>query len=67
MYTAQGKIDRSQAVEQYLPLVRRHALSLQVRLPSSVELGDLIQANWHRLNTYPPEGSSGVHWGPFYR
>ncbi|MES1952303.1 sigma 28 (flagella/sporulation) [Salinisphaera sp. S4-8] len=44
MYTAQGKIDRSQAVEQYLPLVRRHALSLQVRLPASVELDDLIQA-----------------------
>lgn len=44
MYTAQGKIDRNQAVEQYLPLVRRHALSLQVRLPASVELDDLIQA-----------------------
>lgn len=44
MYTAQGKIDRNQAVEQYLPLVRRHALSLQVRLPASVDLDDLIQA-----------------------
>lgn len=44
MYTAEGRIDRSQAVEQYMPLVRRHALSLQVRLPPSVELDDLIQA-----------------------
>src|SRR5699024_10027720 len=30
--------------DEYMPLVRRHALSLQVRLPSSVELDDLIQA-----------------------
>lgn len=44
MYTAEGKIDRSQAVNDYMPLVRRHALSLQVRLPPSVELDDLIQA-----------------------
>ena len=44
MYTAQGRIDRSRAVEEFFPLVRRHALALQVRLPSSVELDDLIQA-----------------------
>ncbi|WP_110708798.1 RNA polymerase sigma factor FliA [Salinicola sp. CR57] len=44
MYTAQGKIDQHAVIEQYLPMVRRHALSLQVRLPASVELDDLIQA-----------------------
>ncbi|MCK0744867.1 RNA polymerase sigma factor FliA [Chromohalobacter nigrandesensis] len=44
MYTAQGKIDQRALLEQYTPLVRRHALALQVRLPASVELDDLIQA-----------------------
>ncbi|MCK2046366.1 RNA polymerase sigma factor FliA [Chromohalobacter moromii] len=44
MYTAQGKIDQRALLEQYMPLVRRHALALQVRLPASVELDDLIQA-----------------------
>ncbi|WP_110648259.1 RNA polymerase sigma factor FliA [Salinicola peritrichatus] len=44
MYTAQGKIDQQALIEQYMPMVRRHALSLQVRLPASVELDDLIQA-----------------------
>jgi RNA polymerase sigma factor for flagellar operon FliA len=44
MYTAQGRIDRSDAVRGYMPMVRRHALALQVRLPPSVELDDLVQA-----------------------
>ena len=44
MYTASGQLDRSQTVESYLPLIRRQALALQVRLPPSVELDDLIQA-----------------------
>ncbi|WP_110656221.1 RNA polymerase sigma factor FliA [Salinicola halimionae] len=44
MYTAQGKINQTALIEQYMPMVRRHALSLQVRLPASVELDDLIQA-----------------------
>ncbi|MCM2130424.1 RNA polymerase sigma factor FliA [Larsenimonas rhizosphaerae] len=44
MYTAEGKLSQSNVVEQYMPLVRRQALQLQVRLPSSVELDDLIQA-----------------------
>ncbi|WP_353978914.1 RNA polymerase sigma factor FliA [Salinicola endophyticus] len=44
MYTVQGKIDQRAMLEQYMPMVRRHALSLQVRLPASVELDDLIQA-----------------------
>ncbi|GHC20748.1 RNA polymerase sigma factor FliA [Kushneria pakistanensis] len=44
MYTAQGRIDQRQLLDDYMPLVRRQALSMQVRLPASVELDDLIQA-----------------------
>ncbi|MDA3919075.1 MAG: RNA polymerase sigma factor FliA [Salinisphaera sp.] len=44
MYTAQGRKERSETIQGYIPLVRRHALSLQVRLPASVELDDMIQA-----------------------
>lgn len=44
MYTAKGKIDQHVLLDQYLPVVRRLALTLQVRLPASVELDDLIQA-----------------------
>lgn len=44
MYTAQGKIRQRDLLEEHLPLVRRQALNLQVRLPASVELDDLIQA-----------------------
>lgn len=44
MYTAQGKLRQRDLLEEHLPLVRRQALSLQVRLPASVELDDLIQA-----------------------
>lgn len=43
-YTAKGKIDQNELLNQYLPQVRRQALSLQVRLPASIELDDLIQA-----------------------
>lgn len=44
MYTAQGKIRQSDLLQEHVPLVRRQALNLQVRLPASVELDDLIQA-----------------------
>ncbi len=44
MYTAQGKIDQNLLLEEHLPAVRRHALALQVKLPSGVELDDLVQA-----------------------
>lgn len=44
MYTAQGKIDQQALLEEHLPAVRRQALALQVRLPASIELDDLIQA-----------------------
>ncbi|WP_116366308.1 RNA polymerase sigma factor FliA [Parahaliea mediterranea] len=43
-YTAQGKISQEALLEEYLPAVRRQALSLQVRLPAGVDLDDLIQA-----------------------
>ncbi|MYL22163.1 sigma-70 family RNA polymerase sigma factor, partial [Halobacillus litoralis] len=44
MYTAQGRFEQQDQLVQYMPLVRRQALSLQVRLPASIELDDLIQA-----------------------
>ncbi|MFG6665528.1 RNA polymerase sigma factor FliA [Halomonas sp. HNIBRBA4712] len=44
MYTAQGRIQHSEMISQHMPLVRRQALALQVRLPASIELDDLIQA-----------------------
>ena len=44
MYTAQGTINRDTLLEEHLPAVRRQALSLQVKLPSGVDLDDLIQA-----------------------
>ena len=44
MYTAQGRIKQSELLTQYMPLVLRQALTLQVRLPASIELDDLIQA-----------------------
>lgn len=44
MYTAQGKIDKSDTLVQYAPLVRRLALQLTAKLPASVELDDMIQA-----------------------
>lgn len=44
MYTAKGKIDQNAVVTEYLPMVRRQALALQVKLPASIELDDLVQA-----------------------
>ena len=46
MYTQKGKIDQNELVKQYIPMVRRQALSLQVRLPSNIELDDLIQSGY---------------------
>jgi RNA polymerase sigma factor, FliA/WhiG family len=43
-YTQKGKMDKEALIREYLPVVRRQALALQVRLPSSIELNDLIQA-----------------------
>jgi len=44
LYTAQGTIDKNSLWLRYVPLVRHEALRLQVRLPPSVELDDLLQA-----------------------
>ncbi len=44
MYTAQGKINHEALLEEHLPAVRRQALALQVKLPSGIDLDDLIQA-----------------------
>lgn len=49
MYTAQGKLNRESVVQQYYPTVRRHALTLQVRLPAGVDIDDLIQAGLEGL------------------
>jgi len=43
-YTAEGTIDKNSLWHRYVPLVRHEALRLQVRLPASVELDDLLQA-----------------------
>lgn len=44
MYTATGTLDRQDMVTEYAPLVRRMATHLAARLPSSVQLDDLVQA-----------------------
>ena len=43
-YTAEGVMDKNSLWERYVPLVRHEALRLQVKLPASVELDDLLQA-----------------------
>ncbi len=43
-YTRDGTLDRSQDLEQYLPMVRRMAHHMVARLPASVQVDDLIQA-----------------------
>lgn len=44
LYTAEGTMDKNSLWQHYVPLVRHEALRLQVRLPASVELDDLLQA-----------------------
>uniref|UniRef100_UPI001330509E sigma-70 family RNA polymerase sigma factor n=1 Tax=Klebsiella pneumoniae TaxID=573 RepID=UPI001330509E len=44
LYTAEGVMDKNSLWERYGPLVRHEALRLQVKLPASVELDDLLQA-----------------------
>lgn len=43
MYNAAGQIDRDQLVERFAPLVKRIAYHLMARLPSSVQVDDLVQ------------------------
>lgn len=42
MYNAKGKIGEADLIEQHLPLVRKVALYMRLRLPASVDLDDLI-------------------------
>ncbi|EMN4129667.1 MULTISPECIES: RNA polymerase sigma factor FliA [Providencia] len=44
LYTAEGVINKNSLWERYYPLIRHEALKLQVRLPASVDVDDLIQA-----------------------
>ena len=44
LYNAAGAMDNAALWQRYVPLVRHEALRLQVRLPPSVELDDLLQA-----------------------
>lgn len=44
LYTAEGVINKNSLWERYYPLIRHEALKLQVRLPASVDIDDLIQA-----------------------
>jgi RNA polymerase sigma factor for flagellar operon FliA len=43
MYTASGTLDRDQLVTHYAPLVKRIAYHLMAKLPSSVQVEDMIQ------------------------
>lgn len=66
-YTAQGTISREALLREYLPAVRRQALALQVKLPTSVDLDDLIQAGTlgllDAMGRFDPE--AGVAFLPF--
>lgn len=44
MYTASGFNDKEECITEYAPLVKRIAHHLMLRLPSSIEVDDLIQA-----------------------
>ena len=44
MYTANGLTDKEQCLKEYAPLVKRIAHHLKAKLPSSVEVDDIIQA-----------------------
>lgn len=43
-YTENGRMDKHSVWQQYIPLVRHEALRLKVRLPTNIELNDLLQA-----------------------
>lgn len=43
MYNAAGQIDKDQLIQRFAPLVKRIAYHLMARLPSSVQVNDLIQ------------------------
>lgn len=43
MYNAAGQLNKDQLVQRFAPLVKRIAYHLMARLPSSVQLDDLVQ------------------------
>ena len=43
MYNAAGQINKDQLVQRFAPLVKRIAYHLMVKLPSSVQIDDLVQ------------------------
>ena len=43
MYNAAGQIDKDQLIQRFAPLVKRIAYHLMARLPSSVQVDELIQ------------------------
>src|SRR5574343_279122 len=43
MYTAAGQLNKEQLVQRFAPLVKRIAYHLMSRLPSSVQVDDLVQ------------------------
>ena len=43
MYNAAGQINKDQLVQRFAPLVKRIAYNLMARLPSSVQVDDLVQ------------------------
>lgn len=43
MYTAAGQLEKEQLVQRFAPLVKRIAFHLMSRLPSSVQVDDLVQ------------------------
>ncbi|NIE76513.1 RNA polymerase sigma factor FliA [Pantoea sp. Tr-811] len=67
MYTAQGKMHQQELLQQYLPLVKKHALNLKTRLPAGVDMDDLIQAGsiglLDALTRY--DQSLGIPFGTF--
>ena len=43
MYNAAGQINKDQLIQRFAPLVKRIAYHLMARLPSSVQVDDLVQ------------------------
>lgn len=64
MYTAAGKIDKQQYLNQFSPLVRRIAHYMMAKLPASVQLDDIVQAGMigllDAINRY--QGSLGAQF-----
>jgi len=67
MYTAKGQLDRDALIRQYSPLVRRLAHHMMVKLPTSVQVDDLIQVGLIGLSEALTrfEASQGVQFETF--